>query len=301
MDDELDNFLNYLAVEKGASRHTIAAYASDLTQLIEFLESGPASARAETWREVTTPRLARFVEDMDARGYSPGTRARKIASAKSLFKFLKDEGLIEANPADQLRAPRAGRPLPKALTVEQVDRLLAALEADRSSEGLRDHAMLELLYAAGLRVSELVGLDVADVEVTTATVRAFGKGGKERLVPLHDRAVSAVSAYLSKARGKLAGTGSGDALFLNRRGGRMTRQAFWLRLRSAAVRSGIGVHLTPHTLRHSFATHLLQGGANLRQVQEMLGHVSIATTQIYTHLTNEHVRREFDKAHPRAH
>ncbi|MBI2965732.1 MAG: site-specific tyrosine recombinase XerD [Chloroflexi bacterium] len=299
MDDELDNFLNYLTVEKGASPHTIAAYASDLTQLIEFLGSGSSPA-ARQWRDVATEHLTRYVEDMDARGYSPATRARKIASVKSLFKFLRDEGVVDANPADRLRAPRAGRPLPRALSVMQVEQLLAAMASDRSVEGLRDIAMLELLYAAGLRVSELVGLGVGDVDLESATVRAFGKGGKERLVPLHDKAVAAVAVYQSRARPKLANGKSGDALFLNRRGGRMTRQAFWLRLRSGAARAGLEVHLTPHTLRHSFATHLLQGGANLRQVQEMLGHASIATTQIYTHLTNEHVRQEFDKAHPRA-
>ncbi|MBI4306356.1 MAG: site-specific tyrosine recombinase XerD [Chloroflexi bacterium] len=299
MDDELDSFLNYLTVERGASRHTVAAYASDLTQLIEFLTEGPRPHIAK-WSEIDTPHLNRYLEDLDSRGYSQVTRARKIAAVKSLFRFLKEEGFVEANPAAKLRVPRSGRPLPKALTVAQVDQLLTAVAIDRSNEGRRDVAMLELLYASGLRVSELVGLGTRDVDLDTGTVRAFGKGNKERLVPVHAHAVAAIRSYLESARPRLANEKSGDALFLNRRGMRMTRQAFWLRLRNAATRAGLDVRLTPHTLRHSFATHLLQGGANLRQVQEMLGHASIATTQIYTHLTSEHVRKEFERAHPRA-
>ncbi|MBI4220590.1 MAG: site-specific tyrosine recombinase XerD [Chloroflexi bacterium] len=300
MDDELDSFLNYLTVERGASRHTVAAYASDLTQLIEFFAEGPIEPRIATWRAVEITHLNKYLEDLDSRGYSQVTRARKIAAVKSLFRFLKEEGFVEANPAARLRAPRPGRSLPRALTVAQVDQLLTTVSLDKTNEGRRDNAMLELLYASGLRVSELVGLGIRDVDLETGTVRAFGKGNKERLVPVHAQAVEAVRSYLERARPRLANGKSGEALFLNRRGMRMTRQAFWLRLRGAATRAGLDMRLTPHTLRHSFATHLLQGGANLRQVQEMLGHASIATTQIYTHLTSDHVRKEFERAHPRA-
>ncbi len=219
---------------------------------------------------------------------------------RSLFRFLKEERMVASNPTDDLRSPRVGRSLPRALRPEEVDRLLAGAAGDSLPDGLRDCAMLELMYACGLRVSELVGLDLGSVDLDSGTVRCFGKGARERVVPLHDTAVSAIERYLVRGRPALASPRSGDAIFLNRKGQRLTRQGFWLRLQRCATAAGIESRITPHMLRHSFATHLLHGGASLRHVQELLGHASISTTQIYTHLTSEHVRREYDRAHPRA-
>ena len=306
MQAQVEIFLNYLSVERGVSVHTLSAYRNDLEQLIGFLSESRVGTK---WPEIEEKDLTPYLRDLEDRGYSISTRSRKIASLKSFFKFLKAEGCVASNPAERIRSPRSGPTLPKALTIGQVDRLLEEVGGESSPEGMRDQAMLELLYASGLRVSELVGLDIRDVDFEAMTVRCVGKGAKERLIPLHEEAVAVLETYLARVRPRLARAATGateapepekGALFLNTRGGRITRQGFWLRLRSYAGRAGITTKLTPHTMRHSFATHLLRGGASLRHVQELLGHASIATTQIYTHLTNDHVRQEYRRAHPRA-
>lgn len=303
---ELETFLNYLAVERGSSRHTLAAYRNDISALTEFLANQPRAP--SSWSSVTEQDIRAYLEDLDERGYAASTKSRKIASAKSFFKFMKNEQIIEDNPLAEVRQPRAGQSLPKALSPDDVDQLLEAASDVNSAEEARDAAMVELMYAAGLRVSELVGLDLRDVDLDVGTVRTIGKGSKERIIPIYDAAIESVSEYVTYSRpAQLRPTYARgphnpgeNALFLNRRGGRITRQAFWLRLNRLAIRAGISSKITPHMLRHSFATHLLHGGASLRHVQELLGHSSIATTQIYTHLTNEHVRNEYAKAHPRA-
>ncbi|MCZ6539815.1 MAG: tyrosine recombinase [Chloroflexi bacterium] len=333
---ELETFLNYMAVERGSSDHTLAAYRNDLSALTEFLENRPQPPPG--WSSITGKHIKNFLEDLDDRGYSPTTKSRKIASAKSFFKFMKDERIIENNPLAEVRQPRAGQQLPKALSLDAVDQLLETASKASSAEEARDAAMVELMYAAGLRVSELVGLDIRDVDLDAGTVRTIGKGSKERIIPIYDTAIEAVSEYVTYSRPSQVRPANHrsrrnqrpqrpatqhpqrpatprpaharnpqkpqkpaeNALFLNQRGGRITRQAFWLRLNRLATRAGISSKITPHMLRHSFATHLLHGGASLRHVQELLGHSSIATTQIYTHLTSDHVRNEYEKAHPRA-
>jgi integrase/recombinase XerD len=296
--NELETFVNYLSVERGLSGHTLSAYRNDITALIEFI-SGRDSSKAR-WEQVQERDIREYLDDLDDRGYASATKSRKIASAKSFFKFMKEEGIISHNPLVDVRQPRAGQSLPKALSVEEVDRLLDATSSTESLEDERDTAMVELMYAAGLRVSELVGLNLRDVDLDSGTVRTVGKGSKERVIPIYDTAVESIASYVVHTRPSHVRGGSEDALFLNRRGGRITRQAYWLRLNKLAIKAGISTKITPHMLRHSFATHLLHGGASLRHVQELLGHSSIATTQIYTHLTNEHVRNEYAKAHPRA-
>lgn len=297
MREQIDSFLNYLAVERGLSSNTLDAYFNDLTGLIEFLEDSGAT---RSWSDVGASEISAFVDDLEERGYARSTRARKIAALKSMFRFLREEGIVEENPTETLRSPRTGRSLPKALSIEQVDTLLTTVYEDDTPEGVRDAAMLEVLYAAGLRVSELVGLDLRDLDLETGSVRCIGKGSKERVVPLHSQALESVNTYLDTVRPLHERQQQTQALFLNRYGRRLSRQGFWLRLKRAARAAGIPDHITPHTLRHSFATHMLRGGASLRHVQEMLGHASIATTQIYTHLTSEHVREEYDRAFPRA-
>ena len=301
MNEFVESFLNYMTVERGASPNTLAAYRNDLTQLTEYLQSLNGQSNGHlSWDKVTEQTVSDYVLYLRGLGYSETTRARKIASAKSLFGFLVDDGVLEGNPTTNVSAPRIGRSLPKALSVEEVDRLLAAPSEVHTPEAIRDQAMLELLYASGMRVSELLSLDLEDVSFETGAVRCFGKGGKERIVPIHSQAAEAVRFYVEEARPGLLGSKSAAALFLNRRGNRLTRQGFWLILKGYCQRAGLNGKITPHTLRHSFATHLLHGGAPLRHVQELLGHASINTTQIYTHLTSEHIRSEYDHAHPRA-
>lgn len=298
---EVEAFLDYAAVERGMSRNTIEAYRNDLAGFITyFTEDAPRERRLSDWRGINPGYVNAVLADMDTRGYSAATRSRKIAALRSFMKFLVDERVLDESPAAHIRAPRAGRPVPEALSLEDVDALLETAAKGEEPEQKRDHVMIELMYAAGLRVSELVNLDVPDVSLRSATVRTIGKGSKERVVPLHEIAVEAVGMYLDEVRPLLATAKSADAMFLSHRGARITRQGFWQRLRGVAAEAGTTAHLTPHTLRHSFATHLLHGGASLRHVQELLGHASISTTQIYTHLTSEHVRREYDRAHPRA-
>jgi integrase/recombinase XerD len=302
MIEKVEAFLNYKTVEQGVSLNTVAAYRNDLYQLVEFLqgqESGAGSRNGDGWKHVDSRAVATYVLQLHDRGYADTTRARKVASARSLFSFLKEEGVIARDPTEDLRSPRVGRSLPEALTVEEVETLLTATGGD-APEAARDQAMLELIYATGIRVSELVSMEVEDIDLEQGFVRCFGKGSKERIVPIHMQAADALRAYFAKGRAALADKHSGRAAFLNKKGKRLTRQGFWLILKNLAERAGIRRHITPHTLRHSFATHLLRGGAPLRHVQELLGHASINTTQVYTHLTSEHVRAEYEKAHPRA-
>ena len=306
---ELETFANYLAVERGLSGHTLAAYRNDTSSLLEFLQHGDQAV--SSWGNITEQNIRAYLSDLDERGYAAATKSRKIASAKSFFKFMKEENFIENNPLSDVRQPRVGQSLPKALSITEVDQLLEASENASSAEEARDAAMVELMYAAGLRVSELVGLNIRDVDLDAGTVRTIGKGSKQRVIPIYDAAVESIAEYITYSRPVHPNRGthanrvkhhdqSENALFLNRNGGRISRQAYWLRLNKLAIKARISSKITPHMLRHSFATHLLHGGASLRHVQELLGHSSIATTQIYTHLTNEHVRAEYAKAHPRA-
>ena len=301
MRDKVEAFLNYMTVERGVSPNTQAAYQSDLKQFLDFLDVYRVQhAPVTDWLGVDETVVTAYVERLIELEYSDTTRARKVASLKSLFSFLSDEGVIEGDPTENLSTPRVGRSLPETLAVEDVSRLLEVASGKDSPEAKRDHSMLELLYASGMRVSELVSLDTEDVDIDELSVRCFGKGGKERVIPIHWRAANSVAEYVEETRPVLESGRSGRALFLNRRGNRLTRQGFWLILKGHAKRAGITARITPHSLRHSFATHLLQGGAPLRHVQELLGHASISTTQVYTHLTSEHVREEYEMAHPRA-
>jgi integrase/recombinase XerD len=243
-----------------------------------------------------------FVADLRARQYKDATVARKVAAVKSFFGFLTAEGLIDGDPTENLKSPQVGKSLPRALTVEEVDELLEQPSRRNSPESRRDKAMLELLYATGLRVTELVSLDLADIalESDPVTVRCVGKGERERILPLHQRPIDELRQYIFHIRPKLVRNRRESALFVNRRGERLTRQGFWLILKNYAKEAGLDRSITPHTLRHTYATHMLSGGMPLRNVQDALGHASISTTQIYTHLTDDQRRREYDNAHPRA-
>ncbi len=302
MDDRIGPFLHFLSVEKGASGNTIAAYRNDLTQFNSFLSTINLNGSTTDWRRITRDAILSFMMELRNKRYADATVARKVAAVKSFFQFLHAEGDIPSNPTEELESPRVGKSLPKPLTVQQVDELLEQPAKRATPEALRDRAMLELLYATGLRVSELVSLDVDDLSLDARNpfARCLGKGSKERLIPIHGQALRAVACYLDDGRKRLLRDKKQRALFLNRRGDRLTRQGFWLILKQYARDAHLEVQVTPHTLRHSFATHMLRGGAPLRSVQELLGHANLSTTQIYTQITNDHVRRVYEQAHPRA-
>ena len=296
MKAQVDTYLTHLAVERGFSGNTIMAYRNDLYSLVAFLN---ANGNPKDWKGVNADHLSEFVLLLQGKGYSETTRARKTAAVRSFFSFLVEEHVMESSPANNLTSPKIGRSLPTALTEEEVVRLLEAPGKHNTPEARRDKAMLELLYATGMRVSELVALHTNDVNLAGGFVRCIGKGSKERLIPFHDQALAALQRYIEESRNAFVTDPKEQALFLNRRGERLTRQGFWLILKEHARRAGITTPATPHTLRHSFATHMLRGGASLRQVQEFLGHASIASTQIYTHLTDDHLREQYEEAHPR--
>ena len=302
MEDQVQQFLSFMAVEKGAAANTISAYRNDLGQFRQFVDTTGGNGRAEPWTHVDQPLLQQYITSLRARDYADATVARKVAAVKSFFNYLTAEGLVPNDPTESLSSPRVGKTLPKALSVREVDELLEQPRKRSTPESKRDRAMLELLYATGMRVSELVALNLDSIELhnNRATVRCLGKGSKERLIPIHEQAVHALRIYLQQARPELARSRREKALFINRRGERLTRQGFWLILKNYAKAANIPNDVTPHTLRHSFATHMLRGGAPLRSVQELLGHANISTTQVYTQLTNDHVRRVYDNAHPRA-
>jgi integrase/recombinase XerD len=300
MDECIAQFLNFLAVEKNASNNTIAAYKNDLAQFAGFL--GQRGTSDPQWTAVQGDGIVDYVSDLRERQYKDATVARKVAAVKSFFGFLTAEGLIDGDPTENLKSPQVGKSLPKALTVEEMDELLEQPSRRNTPEARRDKAMIELLYATGLRVTELVSLDLADValESDPVTVRCVGKGERERVLPLLQRAVDELRQYIFHVRPKLVRNRRESALFVNRRGERLTRQGFWLILKNYAREANLDKAITPHTIRHTYATHMLSGGMPLRNVQDALGHASISTTQIYTHLTDDQKRREYDKAHPRA-
>ncbi|HEY80990.1 MAG TPA: site-specific tyrosine recombinase XerD [Caldilineae bacterium] len=302
MQDQINQFLEYLEVEKGYSTNTLAAYQNDLGQFLVFLQAQQRSPeqRPDDWAGVTRDHIISYILDMKEREYASSTIARKVAAVKSFFKHLHEMGAIRTNPANELETPRAEKHLPATISAAEVDKLLAA-PSTATPAGLRDRAMLELLYATGLRVSELVSLNVNDVDLEEGMVRCMGKGKKERILPVYQRAREALARYLKEGRPRLLGEGNNEqALFLNRRGARLTRQGLWLIIKRYVEQVGIKENVTPHTLRHSFATHMLRGGADLRAVQQMLGHANISTTQIYTQVTDERMREVYDEAHPRA-
>jgi integrase/recombinase XerD len=299
MRKSLGEFLVFLAVEKGASSNTIAAYKNDLQQLADFIGS---RASSDGWRSLSRSDIQDFILDLKQRGYTETSVARKVAAVRSFFAFLAAEGSITANPTEGLSSPRVGKTLPKAISPNEVDELLEQPARRSTPEAKRDRAMLELLYATGMRVTELVSLDMETLNLDPSSpfVRCIGKGAKERSIPIHDHALEALNGYLEDGRPMMVRNHDEPALFVNRRGERLTRQGFWLILKGYAKSANLGAGVTPHTLRHSFATHMLRGGMPLRNVQEMLGHANISTTQVYTHLTSDHVREVYERAHPRA-
>ena len=309
LDGAIDGYLTYLHVERGLSPATIRAYRSDLS---DFAVSRGASTGWDRSPDVAIGYLAARTRRgrRGDPGLAPSSLRRRAASLKGFYRFAYGEGLILTDVAAQLDLPRPSRLLPETLTVEEVDRLLEAAGAgddagETSPRPLRDRALLELLYAAGLRISEATGLDRDDLSLDGAFVRVVGKGDKERLVPVGDVALDWVRDWSAGPRERLlalgrASTDRGGPLFLGDRGRRLARQQAWAAVKRAAAGAGLAHRVSPHTLRHSFATHLLEGGADLRVVQELLGHASISTTQLYTHLTGERIRDVYARAHPRA-
>jgi integrase/recombinase XerD len=297
----VERFLDFLAVERGLSRNTLDAYRRDLERYRSFLAERGIADPADASEGDISAFVAHLssIEYRPGRGYRASSVARALAAVRSLHRFLVLEGETTADPAEGVARPKVPRNLPRPLTVDEVAALLDA-PGSNGPAALRDRAILETLYGAGLRISELVALDVDDVDLDEGSVRATGKGSKQRIVPLGRFAVRALQAYLTRARPSMAGPRTRGALFLNRRGGRLTRQGCTNIIRSMARRAGIRKRVTPHMLRHSFATHLLEGGADVRVVQELLGHASLSSTQIYTLVTGDRLREVYFTAHPRA-
>jgi integrase/recombinase XerD len=291
-DPWLSRYLDYLAVERGLSSNTLSAYRSDLKRLRRGL--GTRGLEQTTRRD-----LERALSQMHTQGSSARSVARWVVAVGRFFGYLLDEGVVTVDPSSGLEAPRVWRALPKVLTAHEVDALLAA--PDRSNpHGLRDAAMLEVLYGAGLRVSELIGLRLVDLHLDAGYLRCRGKGDKERVVPLGGEADTTLGEYLDQARPELLGEQRTDLVFVNRRGSSMSRQGFWKIVRQHGIQAGIRKPLSPHMVRHSFATHLLENGADLRSLQIMLGHADISTTQIYTHVNRERLKQIYESFHPRA-
>jgi integrase/recombinase XerD len=288
----LGRYVDHLAAERGLAPNTLEAYRRDLERLARDL--------GKTRRPETTRRheLLRLLRRMRTEGRSPRSIARWLVAVRGFFRYLVREGVVTDDPTGHLEMPRTWRSLPRVLSFEEVEKLVGA--PDRSTAtGLRDAAMLEVLYATGLRVSELVGLRLGDLHLDASYLRCVGKGAKERVVPLGGEADAALQAYLAVGRLELLRGRRTNVLFVNRRGGSLTRQGFWKVVKTCARKAGIRTPISPHTLRHCFATHLLENGADLRSVQAMLGHADISTTQIYTHINRERLRRLYQDFHPR--
>jgi len=298
-ENRVQQFLDFLLVEKGYSNNTIVAYRNDLAQLVAFLATDKQMEKPLDWKKVNRDTIIDYILHLREREYASSTVARKSAAVKSFFHFLFQTGVLSDDPTATLESPRVKKRLPRSASPEDIEELLTAPRGD-GPKALRDRALLELLYATGMRVTELISLDLEGVDLDTGTVRCYGKGAKERLVPIHSRAVEALRRYLDKGRSQFLRDDGEKALFLNPRGQRLTRQGLWLIVKQYVEQAGLGSVITPHTLRHSFATHMLNRGANLRNVQHLLGHASLATTQVYTRVSGERLREVYNEAHPRA-
>jgi len=289
----IDRFLDAIWMERGLSQNTLAAYRSDLNKLAQWL-----TTQARTLKTVKREELLAYLAHCVAKGMHARSTARILSSVRRLYQYLVREGVLAEDPTAHIESPRLGRPLPKSMTEEEVERLLDAPDVS-TPLGMRDRAMLEVLYATGLRVSELVGLELASISLTQGVIRVIGKGGKERLVPLGEEALEWVSSYQNEARPELLNSRISSALFITRRGDSMTRQAFWHLIKRHARNVGITKSLSPHVMRHAFASHLLNHGADLRVLQMLLGHSDLSTTQIYTHIARERLKEMHAAHHPR--
>lgn len=288
----LDGYAAYIGLERGLSQNTVIGYRFDIEKFINYLkDSGTAL------RDVTLPILQQFVADMHDVGISPRSQARIVSGLKSFFKYLVMAGYTEENPSIMLETPNIGLHLPEVLTLEEIDRLENEIDTS-TTEGVRNYAIIETLYGCGLRVSELVNLEISRVFLKDKYLMVNGKGSKERIVPMSDMVIDLISDYL-KVRGEVIKPGEENVLYLSRRGTRLTRQMIFTIIKRLAAQAGIKKTISPHTLRHSFATHLLEGGANLRAIQQMLGHETIATTEIYLHIDSTRLKEEILLHHPR--
>ncbi|HBC94091.1 MAG TPA: site-specific tyrosine recombinase XerD [Pelotomaculum sp.] len=295
MEKFLEAFIYHLSVERGLAANTLVSYRTDLKAYIAFCRKYGLVTMEQAGKDA----IMSYLFQLQLDGRSPATISRHLAAIKSYYRFAFNEGVVGKDPSQELESPKPPQRLPRVLSMEEVDLLLSQPHIGEPA-GLRDKAMLELLYATGLRVSELVSLDLTNLNLENGFIRCFGKGSKERVIPLGDVAARFVREYLGRGRRKLEKSGKVSALFVNHRGQRLTRQGFWKIIKKYALKAKINTVITPHTLRHSFATHLLENGADIRSVQEMLGHTDISTTQIYTHLTKKRVREIYNRSHPRA-
>ncbi len=295
MKNLLENFIRYIAIERGLSKNTIASYKSDLLFFSDFC----SQKNIALMTHINSGVIAAYLMHMKKNRCSASTISRRLASLRSFYKFLVSEYTVDDDPTEHIETPRKTEKLPRVLSVDEVSKLLT-MPQTTTANGLRDRAMLELIYATGVRVTEIVSLNRGSINLDEGFVRCMGKGSKERIIPIGDVAILFTKNYLLYSRPKLLGAKSTQALFLNRYGDRMTRQGFWKLIKKYSAKAGISKIISPHTLRHSFATHLLENGADLRSVQELLGHSDISTTQIYTHLTNIGLKKIYNSAHPRA-
>jgi integrase/recombinase XerD len=297
MEDQLKDFIHFLIVEKGLAKNTIVSYERDLKSYIHYINT---VENIHLLNDVQRVHIVHFLGFLKEQGKSAKTLARHIASLRAFHQFLLRDKVTDHDPSVHIETPKMERSLPKVLNLQEVETLLDSPKQN-DHYGIRDKAMLEILYATGIRVSELIGLDLGDVHLTMGFVRCIGKGNKERIIPIGKTAANALKHYLEQGRPFFVNKKQREeALFLNHHGMRLTRQGFWKILKKLAAEAGIQKELTPHTLRHSFATHLLENGADLRAVQEMLGHADISTTQIYTHVTKTRLKDVYSKFHPRA-
>lgn len=295
--DPIADYIHFIRVERQLSDNTLQSYKRDLDSYARHLQ---IEQELVTFNEVTRQHILLYLESLRAQGKSTRTVSRQISSIRSFHQFLLREKVTENDPTVHLEMPKQEKKLPKVLSVEEIDTLISAPNIEKP-QGVRDVAMLELLYGSGMRISELIALDLEDIHITMGFVRVFGKGGKERIIPLGNGALTACASYLSSARSQLQGSyPKTEALFINQRGKRLTRQGCWKLLKEHAAVANIQKELTPHVLRHSFATHLIENGADLRAVQELLGHVDISTTQIYTHISKTRLSEVYKQFHPRA-